>query len=87
MSGLFRSNRGIVDFAANQGIVKGDSMVVQQTSAASTPTPAASTMPAAPTPAAGLGETRSPVTRASTMLSNRRAGDDVRVGTKKLLGQ
>jgi hypothetical protein len=35
----------------------------------------------------GLGETRAPVTRASTMLSNRRAGDDVRVGTKRLLGQ
>jgi hypothetical protein len=46
-------------------------------------TPAAST----PAPAAGLGETRAPVTRASTMLSNRRAGEDARVGTKKLLGQ
>lgn len=42
---------------------------------------------AAPAPAAGLGESRAPVTRAATMLSNRRAGDDVRVGTKKLLGQ
>lgn len=42
---------------------------------------------AAPPAGAGLGETRAPVTRASTMLSNRRAGDDLRVGTKKLLGQ
>jgi hypothetical protein len=48
------------------------------------PAPAAAE-PAAP--AASLGESRAPITRASTMLSNRRAGDDVRVGTKKLLGQ
>jgi hypothetical protein len=39
-------------------------------------------------PAATMGESRAPVTRASTMLSTRRrAGEDVAVGTKKLLGQ
>jgi hypothetical protein len=38
--------------------------------------------------AAAMGESRAPVTRASTMLSTRRrAGEDVAVGTKRLLGQ
>jgi hypothetical protein len=37
---------------------------------------------------AAMGQSRAPVTRASTMLSTRRrAGDDVAVGTKRLLGQ
>jgi hypothetical protein len=40
------------------------------------------------TPAATMGESRAPVTRASTMLSTRRrAGEEPTVGTKKLLGQ
>ena len=53
---------------------------------------------AAPSPATGgdamggtggMAEARSPVTRASTMLSPRRREDEMRptVGTKKLLGQ
>ena len=57
---------------------------------AAAPEPMAAPAPAAAepaAPAASLGESRAPITRASTMLSNRRAGDDVRVGTKKLLGQ
>jgi hypothetical protein len=38
--------------------------------------------------AAAMGESRAPVTRASTMLSTRRrAGEEPTVGTKKLLGQ
>lgn len=55
------------------------------TPAAAAASPAA--MLAAAPAGAGLGETRAPVTRASTMLSNRRAGNEPRVGTKKLLGQ
>ena len=52
-------------------------------------TPVLASPAAAPAPAAGLGETRSPVTRASTMLSPRRREDEMRptVGTKQLLGQ
>lgn len=71
MSGVFKSGGGAPAAAP-------------EPMAAPAPAPAAAA-PAAP--AASLGESRAPITRASTMLSNRRAGDDVRVGTKKLLGQ
>jgi hypothetical protein len=57
----------------------------------SSPSPTPSPTPeAAPDASMGaaMGQSRAPVTRASTMLSTRRrAGDDVAVGTKRLLGQ
>ena len=77
MGGIF--SRGPIQKALVENIPRAE---------ATAPAPTATPSPvAAPAPAAGLGESRAPVTRASTMLSNRRAGDDVRVGTKKLLGQ
>jgi hypothetical protein len=75
MGGIFSRTPGLIEAGMN---------TVKKTEPASTSTPEPV---AAPAPAAGLGESRAPVTRAATMLSNRRAGDDVRVGTKKLLGQ
>ena len=80
MSGIFRSSsRDAAPVAAPVATP------APTTPAAAAAAPAA--MLAAAPAGVGLGETRAPVTRASTMLSNRRAGDDVRVGTKRLLGQ
>lgn len=81
MSGVFGGKSK--PLAAMTGAVTGAVEGVKTATQSPAPEP---TAPAA-TAAAGLGETRAPVTRATTMLSNRRAGDDVRVGTKKLLGQ
>jgi hypothetical protein len=74
MSGLFGGGGG---GGASQTVAKEPS----------TPSPSPAATPES-TPAATMGQSRAPVTRASTMLSTRRrAGDDVAVGTKRLLGQ
>jgi len=81
MSGIFSGKKGSMS-----------SGVVETVQAVTKTEPAATPAAPAVTPAAGLGapmqqEPTSRITnRASTMLSNRRAGD-VPVGTKKLLGQ
>ena len=83
MSGVFRSSRPAPAAAAPAAAP-----------AAPAAAPAAAPVIPEPTSSTGLGAaplqqqpTARIVNRASTMLSSRRAGDDVRVGTKKLLGQ
>jgi len=88
MSGVFSSKKSPVNQTSAR--VAATALGVPEASPAS-PEVALDTAPAV-TPAAGLGApmqqtpTARIVNRASTMLSNRRAGD-VPVGTKKLLGQ
>ena len=86
MRGVFRGGGGGVSGDMNADKPGDASPIGFITRSEAAPAPAA-----VPEPTLGTSMQQQPtsriVNRASTMLSNRRAGDDVRVGTKKLLGQ